>query len=65
MKSVLINIEENCERWLLLIFYVMIVATIGMEVLRRFGLSYSSIWGEEIARYAFIYLVWVGTAAAV
>ncbi|MGH1543409.1 MAG: TRAP transporter small permease [Arenicella sp.] len=43
----------------------MIVATIGMEVLRRFGFSYSSIWGEEIARYSFIYLVWIGTAAAV
>jgi len=34
----------------------MIVVTIAMEVIRRFVLSYSSIWGEEIARYAFIYL---------
>jgi len=36
-----------------------------VEVVRRFILSYSSIWGEEIARYAFIYLAWVGAAAAV
>ena len=35
------------------------------EVLRREILSYSSIWGEEIARYAFIYLAWVGASAAV
>jgi TRAP-type C4-dicarboxylate transport system permease small subunit len=28
-------------------------------------LSYSSIWGEEIVRYSFIYLAWIGCAAAV
>ena len=28
-------------------------------------LSYSSIWGEEIVRYSFIYLAWIGAAAAV
>ncbi|MXW47863.1 MAG: TRAP transporter small permease, partial [Gammaproteobacteria bacterium] len=32
---------------------------------RRFVFQYSSIWGEETARYAFIYLVWIGAAAAV
>src|SRR3546814_17312469 len=26
---------------------------------------YSSVWGEEAARYAFIYLVWIGAAVAV
>ena len=50
---------------MLLVFYAMIVATIVVEVIRRFVLSYSSIWGEEIARYAFIYLAWVGASAAV
>ncbi|MEM8826656.1 MAG: TRAP transporter small permease [Pseudomonadota bacterium] len=59
------RLDDNAERWLLLIFYAMIVATIVVEVVRRFVLSYSSIWGEEIARYAFIYLAWVGASAAV
>jgi len=27
--------------------------------------AYSSVWGEEIVRYAFIYLAWIGAAAAV
>ena len=58
-------IDRNCERWLLLMFYSMIVVTIGTEVVRRFALSYSSTWAEEVARYAFIYLVWIGVAAAV
>ncbi|KXF83399.1 TRAP transporter small permease [Enterovibrio coralii] len=59
------QIDENGERWLLLFFYTTIVITIAMEVLRRFVFSYSSIWGEEVARYAFIYLAWVGASAAV
>ena len=63
--SFLQRLDENAERWLLLVFYALIVATIVVEVVRRFVLSYSSIWGEEIARYAFIYLAWVGASAAV
>ena len=64
-RRLLRQIDRNGERWLLLIFYTTIVVTITMEVIRRFVLSYSSIWGEEIARYAFIYLVWIGASAAV
>jgi TRAP-type C4-dicarboxylate transport system permease small subunit len=36
-----------------------------MEVFRRFFLSYSSIWAEEIARYAFIYIAWIGASYAI
>ncbi len=65
MKAFISKLDQECERWLCLIFYSMIVATIVSEVIRRFGLSYSSIWGEEIARYAFIYLAWFGAALAI
>ena len=65
MRYILKQIDQNLERWLLLVFYSMIVMTISTEVVRRFVLSYSSIWGEQIARYAFIYLVWIGVSAAV
>lgn len=65
MKTLLVTIDRDGERWLLLVFYIYIVAVIFIEVLRRFLLDYSSIWGEETARYAFIYLVWIGAAAAV
>ena len=58
-------IDKNAERWLLLLFYVMLVATMAVEVLRREIFSYSSIWGEEIVRFSFIYLAWIGAAAAV
>ena len=59
------RIDQNAERWLLLVFYVMLVMTMAIEVLRREIFSYSSIWGEEIVRYSFIYLAWIGAAAAV
>jgi TRAP-type C4-dicarboxylate transport system permease small subunit len=65
MSGLLDAINRNAERWALLVFYVMLVATMFIEVLRREVLSYSSIWGEEIVRYSFIYLAWIGCAAAV
>lgn len=63
--GILRRIDRDAELWLLLIFYVMLVVTMAVEVLRRELFSYSSIWGEEIVRYSFIYLAWIGAAAAV
>lgn len=65
MQRILETVNQNAERWALLVFYVMLVATMFIEVLRREVLAYSSIWGEEIVRYSFIYLAWIGAAAAV
>lgn len=59
------SLDKNAERWALLVFYVMLVVTMAIEVLRREIFSYSSIWGEEIVRYSFIYLAWIGASAAV
>lgn len=58
-------IDRNAERWALLVFYTMLVVTMAVEVIRREVFAYSSIWGEEVVRYAFIYLAWIGAAAAV
>ena len=65
MQRVLEALNKNAERWALLVFYVMLVITMAIEVLRREIFAYSSIWGEEIVRYSFIYLAWIGAAAAV
>ncbi len=37
------KLDQNAERWLLLIFYVMLVITMAIEVIRREVFSYSSI----------------------
>ena len=58
-------IDRNAERYLVLWFYIFIVAVIFIEVVRRFVLNTSSVWGEETARFVFIYLVWIAAALAV
>lgn len=65
MPRIVRLLDENAERWALLVFYVMLVGTMAVEVIRRELFAYSSIWGEEIVRYSFIYLAWIGAAAAV
>lgn len=65
MSRLIHAFDKNGERWLLLVFYVMLVGTMFIEVIRRELFSYSSIWGEEIVRYCFIYLAWIGAASAV
>lgn len=65
MQRVLKLLDDNLERWALLVFYVLLVLTMAVEVLRREIFAYSSIWGEEIVRYSFIYLVWIGASSAV
>jgi TRAP-type C4-dicarboxylate transport system permease small subunit len=65
MQDYIRTVDKNLERWLLLVFYVMLVITMAIEVLRREIFAYSSIWGEEIVRYSFIYLAWIGAAVAV
>lgn len=64
-RQVLRKFDKHGERWLTLPLYVMVVLTVFSEVFRRFFFSYSSIWAEEIARYAFIYIAWIGASAAI
>ena len=65
MRDAVKWLDENGERVMLLFLYSFIVLVIALEVIRRFVLMYSSVWGEETARFAFIYLVWIGAAVAV
>lgn len=65
MKKLLRDLDENAERYLMFICYAFVCAVIIQEVGRRYILNYSSAWAEETARYAFIYLGWIGAAYAV
>jgi TRAP-type C4-dicarboxylate transport system permease small subunit len=58
-------LDEGAERYAMLVFYVFVCAVIVQEVVRRFVFNFSSAWAEESARYAFIYLGYVGAAYAV
>jgi TRAP-type C4-dicarboxylate transport system permease small subunit len=65
MRVFLRRIDRHGERYLMLVLYCFIVFVIVSEVVRRFVLNFSSLWGEEAARYAFIYLGWIGASYAV
>ena len=65
MRKLLGRLDADAERYLMLVFYCTVVFVIVNEVVRRCVLQYSSLWGEEVARYAFIYLGWIGAAQAV
>ena len=65
MPRVLQALDENAERWVMLICYTFCCIVIVHEVVRRFDFNFSSAWGEEAARYAFIYLGGIGAAYAV
>lgn len=61
----LTRLSREAERWAMLWLYAFITLVIVIEVIRRFAFDYSSLWGEEAARYAFVYLVWIGAAVGV
>ena len=52
MHNVLKRLDADAERYLMLVFYCTVVFVIVNEVVRRFVFQYSSLWGEEVARYA-------------
>jgi len=55
-------LDDHFEEYLLTILYLMVFVSILMEVIQRFLLSFSTSWGEEVARYCFIYLIWISVS---
>jgi TRAP-type C4-dicarboxylate transport system permease small subunit len=62
VRTVLGWLNENGERVAMYTLYTYIIFIIGMEVVRRFGLSIPSRWGEETARLLYVYLTWIGAS---
>ena len=46
----------------MLVAHLFVCIVIVQEVLRRFGLNFSSAWSQETAQYLFIYLGYIGAA---
>lgn len=58
------KVEENLEKWVLIISLIAMTLIIFVQVvLRWFGRSL--VWAEELARYIMLYQVWIGAAYAV
>ncbi|OIJ14044.1 TRAP transporter small permease protein [Anaerobacillus arseniciselenatis] len=58
-------LDEHVEESLLVIFSVIMVVVIALQVFMRFVLGSSLAWSEELARYCFIWLVYIGISYGV
>jgi TRAP-type C4-dicarboxylate transport system permease small subunit len=61
----LVQFSQNFELYLMYVFYVFMLFVVIVEVFRRYGLSMSSLWSSEAARYSFLYLTYLGISWAV
>lgn len=58
-------INIDLPTWFIRIAYSYLSLIILLEVIRRYVFSASSPWGEMSARYAFVYLSYIGAAEAI
>lgn len=49
------KIDENLERWLMLVLLAGITVVLGIQIFFRFVLNNSLTWSEELARFMFIW----------
>jgi TRAP-type C4-dicarboxylate transport system permease small subunit len=45
-----------------ILLLIVLLLVVGAQILTRYVLNYSLFWSEELARYLFIYLVFIGSA---
>lgn len=64
-KNSTLKFLDDIEKYLIVIFYSYFTFIIVFEVFRRYVLHFSSEWGEETARYAFVYMSYIGASEAI
>lgn len=55
-------IDDNIERSVILISYVLMTAIIFVEVIRRFAFGQQAAWSSTIPIYLFLWVTWIGCA---
>lgn len=64
-KKVIHFLDEHFEEYILIGMMVIMVILIFVQVVMRYVLGTSILWSEELARYLFIWITWLGAAFAV
>lgn len=64
LRRIASAVNENAERYLVYVAYTYLMFVVVTEVLRRFLLDFSSLWGNVTAQYLFVYLTYVGMSWA-
>lgn len=65
MRKILSLIEEKFEEYFLVISMIAMVVIIFLQVVMRYVFNNSLTWSEEIARYIFLWQIWIGVSYAV
>lgn len=55
-------LDQNIERTIILVSYVVMASIIFVEVFRRFIFSQQAAWSSTIPIYLFLWIVWIGCA---
>ncbi len=55
-------LDENVEKIIILICYVVMAGIIFVEVIRRFAFNEQVAWSTTVPIYLFLWIVWVGCA---
>lgn len=58
-------LDEHLEEYILILLSVFTVIVVFLQVFMRYALGNSLVWSEEIARYAFIWMIYIGVSYAV
>jgi TRAP-type C4-dicarboxylate transport system permease small subunit len=58
-------IDENLEKYILFILSLVMVVVVFIQVFMRYAMENSLSWSEELARYCFIWLIYIGISYAV
>ncbi|HZH61472.1 MAG TPA: TRAP transporter small permease [Metabacillus sp.] len=63
--SLLKWLDENVEGILLILLSILTVVVVFIQVFMRYVLGSSLVWSEELARYAFIWMIYIGVSYGV
>jgi TRAP-type C4-dicarboxylate transport system permease small subunit len=59
------KLDKHFEEYVLFVLLAVAVLAVAMQIFMRFVLGSSLTWSEELARYCFIWLIYVGIAYGV
>lgn len=60
-----VNMLEKIASWLATVFIILLMVALVWQVFTRFVIKIPSIWTEEIGRYSFINMVFLGAAVGI
>ena len=55
-------LDENIEKTVILVSYVVMTAIIFVEVIRRFAFGAQAAWSSTVPIYLFLWVTWIGCA---